>query len=71
MTKKQTGQDPSRKGLPDQPKSRTRTSILRCPRTARNLVLSDLRRDPKLTRTQGQESGSQPTFNSETYLTQT
>jgi hypothetical protein len=62
MARKQTGQDAPGKGSPDQRKSRIRTSSVARPRSARNLsersqstrakalhVLSDLRRDPKLT----------------------
>jgi hypothetical protein len=65
MARKQTGQDRPGKGSPDQRKSRIRTSSVARPRSARNLsersqstraktlhVLSDLRRDPKLTLSQ-------------------
>jgi hypothetical protein len=65
MARKRTGQDRPGKGSPDQLKSRTRNSIVARPQGARNLsersestrakalhVLSDLRRDPKLTLTQ-------------------
>jgi len=65
MARKQTGQDRPGKGSPDQLKSRTRNSIVARRQGARNLsersqstrtkalhVLSDLRRDPKLTLTQ-------------------
>jgi hypothetical protein len=62
MARKRTGQDRPGKGSPDQRKSQTRNSILAQRLRARNLstrsqstrakalhVLSDLRRDPKLT----------------------
>ena len=65
MARKRTGQDRPGKGSPDQRKSRIRTSSVARPRSARNLsersqssrakalhVLSDLRRDPKLTLSQ-------------------
>jgi hypothetical protein len=65
MARKQTGQDRPGKGSPDQRKPRTRNSIVARRQGARNLsersqstrakalhVLSDLRRDPKLTLTQ-------------------
>jgi hypothetical protein len=65
MARKRTGQDRPGKGSPDQRKSRTRNSIVARRRGARNLpersqstrakalhVLSDLRRDAKLTLSQ-------------------
>jgi len=65
MARKRTGQDRPGKGSPDQRKSRIRTSSVARPHSARNLsersqstrakalhVLSDLRRDTKLTLSQ-------------------
>ena len=69
MARKQTGQGRPGKGSPDQRKSRIRASIVARPRSARNLskrsqatrakalhVLSDLRRDPKLTLSQAAQN---------------
>src|SRR5215472_12651961 len=69
MARKRTGQVTRRKGSSGQHKSRIRTSIVRRPQSAHNLsersqstrakalhVLSDLRRDPKLTLSQAAEN---------------
>src|SRR5215471_11944237 len=69
MARKRTGQGRPGKGSPDQRKSIIRTSSVARPRSARNLskrsqstrakalhVLSDLRRDPKLTLSQAAEN---------------